>query len=96
MDSRLIACSALASAPRGGTSRAQDIPVGRITTWVAPRATAAEIGVLLAIPPSINGRPAMVTAGNTAGMAVLASSAGTASPEDRMTSVPSRTSVATT
>ncbi|MNN64558.1 hypothetical protein D3C81_1800030 [compost metagenome] len=75
---------------------AQGVPVGSTSTRLAPSVTAAEIGVLLAMPPSISACPPMLTVGNTAGMAALASSAGSASPLERITSLPVSTSVATT
>lgn len=49
---RLTVCRAKAIRPRGGCVRAQLTPVGITTTLVAPKATAVEIGVLLATPPS--------------------------------------------
>ena len=94
--SRLSACRAAAKTPRGGACSAQGRPVGNTVTRCAPSAKAAEIGVFPATPPSISGRPPIVTGGNTAGIAALASSACSASPDDSVTSVPSSTSVATT
>ncbi len=89
-------CRAMAMELSGGFSTSQEKPVGSTMTRSAPSATATEIGVLFAIPPSARYRPSSSTGGNTAGIAALASTASIARPEDRTTSVPVRMSVATT
>src|SRR5215469_5787626 len=93
---RLSACTASARALRGGAERAQEIPVGRTITRVAPIFTAVEIGVLLATPPSTRQQPSSITGGKTPGIAALARSAVAAAPDDSATSVPFNASVATT
>ena len=75
MTSRFNACSANATAPLGGSASAHDRPVGSTMTRWAPSLSAVEIGVLLAIAPSIKRRPPNATEGNTAGIAALASKA---------------------
>ncbi|MCY1439073.1 hypothetical protein D9M71_552930 [compost metagenome] len=92
---RLTVCRARATRPRGGWVRAQLIPVGITTTLLAPRATAVEIGVLLATPPSTRNRSAICTQGNTNGMAALASNACSSSPLDNTVSAPLSRSVVT-
>src|SRR5438874_1030951 len=80
---RVIACKTLAMAPFGGAFKAQAYPVGSTMIFDAPRFAAARMGVLVAIAPSINVRPSIVTGGKTPGSAALARIPSIADPLDR-------------
>src|SRR5207237_8065033 len=84
--SRLIAWTAIATAPPGGEGRSHGNPVGITTMRPAPSEMAVAIGVLLDTPPSQRSRPSSSTGGKTPGKEALASSASTAGTECRETS----------
>lgn len=87
------ACTADPNVLAGRWVSAQAYPAGSRYTLSAPRSTAREIPPVVANPPSQSTVPSSSTAGNTAGMAALASTAGTTSPVDRHTCSPVSTSV---
>lgn len=86
---RVIACKAHATAPLGGSSKAQAYPVGSTTIRDAPRSAATRIGEFLATAPSIRVWPPIRTGEKMPGIAVLARMASIAGPFESTTAIPS-------